>query len=100
LERTALPNPNSAIDAVRLGDGRFLLVYNHSATNRNVLNIALSHDGQEWRAAGVLENAAGEFSYPAVIQARDGLAHITYSWNRQRIKHAIVDPAKLRPAPL
>ena len=96
MRRTSLPNPNSAIDAVRLNDGRFLLVYNHSATERNLLNVAVSKDGREWRAALVLENQPGEFSYPAVIQSRDGLAHITYSWNRQKIRHVIVDPAKLK----
>lgn len=92
---TSLPNPNSAIDAVRLDDGRFLLVYNHSATERNVLNIALSKDGKNWKPAVVLENQAGEFSYPAVVQSSDRLVHITYSWNRQRIKHAALNPAKL-----
>jgi len=95
LKLTALPNPNSAIDAVRLRDGRFLLVYNHSATNRNVLNVALSHDGQEWQSAAVLEEGSGEYSYPAVIQAHDGTVHITYTWKREKIKHVALDPAKL-----
>jgi len=27
---TSVPNPNSALDALRLADGRLLLVYNHS----------------------------------------------------------------------
>jgi len=96
MARTSLPNPNSAIDAVRLKDGRFLLVYNHSSTERNVLNVAVSTDGKSWKSALVLENQPGEFSYPAVIQSRDGLVHIIYSSNRQQIKHAIVDPAQLR----
>jgi predicted neuraminidase len=93
---TFLPNPNSAIDAVMLKDGRALLVYNHNPTSRSVLNVAVSSDGKLWRAALILENEPGEFSYPAVIQARDGLVHVTYTWKRQRIKHAVIDPAKLR----
>jgi predicted neuraminidase len=93
---TALPNPNSAIDAVRLRDGRFLLVYNHSASNRGILNVAVSSDGKQWKSALVLENQPGEFSYPAVIQASDGLVHLTYTWKRQRIKHVVLDPAKLK----
>jgi len=96
LTRTSLPNPNSAIDAVRLNDGRFLLVYNHSPTERSVLNVAVSNDGKHWQPALVLENQPGEFSYPAVIQSRDGLVHITYSSNRQQIKHVVVNPAQLR----
>jgi predicted neuraminidase len=95
LKPTKLPNPNTAIDAVRLHDGRWLLVYNHSATERNVLNVALSNNGTLWQPTLVLEKAAGEFSYPAVIQSRDGLVHILYSWNRQRIAHVVVDPTKV-----
>jgi predicted neuraminidase len=61
-----------------------------------VLNVAASADGRTWDAALVLENEPGEeFSYPAVIQTRDGLVHITYTWKRTRIRHVVVDPAKL-----
>jgi len=95
-----LPNPNSGTDAVTLADGRHLLVYNHSATNRYPLNIAVSGDGKEWQAALVLETEPGEYSYPAVIQASDGLVHITYTWKRKRIRHVVVDPAKLELHPI
>jgi hypothetical protein len=30
-----------------------------------------------------------------VIQARDGLVHITYTHRRTRIAHAVLDPASL-----
>jgi predicted neuraminidase len=99
LTLTRLPNPNGAIDALRLKDGRFLLVYNASASERNVLNLAASNDGRQWTPELVLEEGAGEFSYPAIIQARDGLVHITYSWNRQRIRHVIIDPMRFKPGP-
>ena len=84
-----------------LQDGRHLLVYNHTAKGRSPLNVAVSTDGKDWQAALVLEDEPGkEFSYPAVIQTRDGLVHITYTWKRQRIRHAVVDPAKLELRPL
>ncbi len=91
-----LPNPNSGIDAVTLADGRHLLVYNDCEKGRSPLNVAVSRDGKTWQAALVLEDESRkEFSYPAVIQASDGKVHITYTWNRQRIKHVVVDPTKL-----
>ena len=101
LARTMLPNPNSAIDGLKLSNGQFLLVYNHSSTDRGVLNVAVSHDGQIWEAALVLENTPGaEFSYPAVIQTRDELVHVTYSANRERIKHVVIDPTQLKSRPM
>jgi predicted neuraminidase len=97
LTPVALPNPNSGIDAVTLKDGRHLLVYNHILKGRNVLNVAISEDGIEWKAAALLENElkAGEFSYPAVIQTSNGMVHITYTWNRKLIKNVILDPSKI-----
>jgi predicted neuraminidase len=93
---TDLPNPNAGIDAVRLRDGRVALVYNHTATKRTPLNVALSEDdGESWRQVLTLEDEAGEYSYPSVIQAEDGMLHVAYTWKRERIKHVIVDPSRL-----
>lgn len=101
LELTDLPNPNSGADAVALRDGRFLLVYNHTTSVRSRLNVAVSNDGRAWLAAAVLEDdPGGEFSYPAVIQTRDGLVHVTYTWRRERIRHVVIDPAALELRPI
>jgi predicted neuraminidase len=100
LALTSLPNPNSGIDAVTLADLRQLVVYNHTTQGRSPLNVAVSTDGKTWEAALVLEDAAGEYSYPAVIQTADGLVHVTYTWKRQTIKHVVLDPAKLSPVPM
>ncbi len=100
LSPVKLPHPGSGIDGVTLKDGRHLLVYNHTNRGRSPLNVALSDDGQKWQAALVLESQPGEYSYPAVIQTADGLVHITYTWKRQRVKHVVVDPAKLTLRPI
>ena len=107
LEASGLPNPNSGIDAVTLADGRQLLVYNHTHRDgppprgRAMLNVAVSDDGRRWSAALELERAdQGEFSYPAVIQTRDRRVHITYTWHRRRVRHVVLDPARLKPIPI
>ena len=94
LRLTDIPNPNSAVDAVRLTNGEFILAYNHSPTNRGELNLALSKDGLKWTPLMVVEKGEGEFSYPAIIQTRSGEVHLTYSWNRKGIKHAIINLKK------
>ncbi len=83
-----------------LRDGRHLLVYNHTAHGRSPLNVAVSADGQNWQAALVLEDEPGEYSYPAVIQTRDGRVQITYTWQRRKVRHVVVDPAALALRPL
>jgi len=104
MEASSLPNPDSGVDAVSLTDSRHLLVYNHVSVKpgteggRSPLNVAISKDGVTWQAALKLEETPKEeFSYPAIIQTRDGLVHITYTWNRKKIRHVVVDPKKIRP---
>lgn len=85
-----LPNPNSGIDAVRLRDGRIVLVYNHTSTGRTPLNLAVSPDGEHFKMFLTLEREPGEYSYPAIIQGKDVALYITYTWNRKRIHFARV----------
>ena len=66
---------------------------------RSPLDVAVSKDGKHWMAALVLEddpNAPNGFPYPAVIQTRDGLVHVTYTWERKRIKHVVLDPKEFK----
>eukprot|EP00191_Tetraselmis_sp_GSL018_P013937 CAMPEP_0177584686 /NCGR_PEP_ID=MMETSP0419_2-20121207/4043_1 /TAXON_ID=582737 /ORGANISM="Tetraselmis sp., Strain GSL018" /LENGTH=507 /DNA_ID=CAMNT_0019074271 /DNA_START=1311 /DNA_END=2833 /DNA_ORIENTATION=- len=124
VRRTALPCPNSGIDAVRLRDGRVLVVYNPTKyTYRGVLAVALSEDdGETWfdvlelercRKSDIARNLwtrYPEYSYPAILQASDGLVHITYTYStrplkrhksgRESIKHVVLNPLKLRPVKL
>jgi predicted neuraminidase len=48
----------------------------------------------------LLEDTKGEYSYPAIIQTDDGLVHLTYTWQRTKIRHVVVDPAKLVATPM
>ncbi len=82
-----VPNPNSGIDVVRLGDGRIVLAYNNTAGGRTPLNLAVSGDGEHFRMFKTLEDKPGEYSYPAMILGRDGALRITYTWNRKRIRY-------------
>jgi len=99
---TELPNPNAGTDAVTLRDGRQLLVYNHTVrggpfpSGRNMLNVAISNNGKDWKPVLTLERAKGEYSYPAVIQASDGRVHIMYTYKRQSVKHVILNPKQIK----
>jgi predicted neuraminidase len=95
LTLTDLPNPNSGIDAVGLQDGRIVMVYNDTKKGRTPLNLAVSADGERWKMFHALESEPGEFSYPAIIQSRDGSVDVVYTWNRKRIKHAKIPLADI-----
>lgn len=90
---TDVPNNQSGTDAVTLSDGRHLLIYNNFGTlmgtrkgSRTPLSIAISDDGAHWRHLMTLEDSPiGEYSYPAIIEGRDGSIHLTYTWRRQRV---------------
>jgi alpha-L-rhamnosidase len=107
LEPIDLPNPNSGIDGVTLSNGIHLLAYNHSQKPprewggpRYPLNIAISEDGFAWKASIVLEDTSGEYSYPSVIQDKQGLVHVVYTYNREKIKHVVIDPDELPARPI
>lgn len=96
-ERTALPNPNSAADMVRLANGHLVLAFNNSPTDRTPLSLALSLDeGRSWRYVRNLEEGRGEYSYPAVIQTADGRIHVTYTFERRKIKHVALEEEWIR----
>ena len=101
MTATILPNPDSGIDALTLADGRHILAYNHTTSKsgfpegRNMLNIAVSENGINWKPVMTLERQEGEYSYPAIIQSSDGLLHVTYTYQRRSIKHLVIDPDSL-----
>nr|WP_288833207.1 sialidase family protein [uncultured Flavobacterium sp.] len=108
LELIGLPQNNSGTDAVTLKNGKHLLVYNHvlppgneAKGPRTPLNVSISDDGINWKAALVLEDSnISQYSYPSMIQSKDGMVHIVYTWRRQKLKYVKVDPKKLKALPI
>ena len=52
-------------------------------------------EGDSWRTTIVLEDAPGEYSYPAVIQSADGAVHVFYTHQRTRMKHVRLEESDL-----
>ncbi|MCS7311254.1 MAG: exo-alpha-sialidase, partial [Armatimonadetes bacterium] len=81
-----LPNPGSALEVIRLRSGRWAMVCNDTEQGRHRLAVLLSDDeGRSWQWKRYLENdppGTGSYSYPSIIQARDGSLHVTYSWSQ------------------
>jgi len=128
--KLAVPNPDAALAAVALPDGRLLAVLNNQEQKRDSLSLMISADnGGTWKTVYALEDQKGqaldevhylktveglarevigtgsgeyvestkssmcelncrfEFSYPYLIQAKNGDFHLVYTWNRSFIKH-------------
>jgi len=108
LELIGLPNNNSGTDAVTLKNGKHLLVYNHvlppgkeAKGPRTPLNLSISDDGINWKATLVLEDSKiSQYSYPSIIQSKDGMVHIVYTWRREKLKYVKIDPSKLKAIPI
>lgn len=98
-----VPNNQSGTDAVTLKDGRHVLIYNDFETLpgtkkgvRTPLSIAISDDGTHWRHALTLEDSPiSQYSYPCIIQGRDGKLHAVYTWRRLRMAYKEIDIDKL-----
>ncbi len=91
-----LPNPGSGLDAVRLQNGHWVLVYNDTLTGRNKLAVSVSTDeGRTWPTTRHLEDQpTGQYHYPAVIQTKNGRVHVVYSYfveGGKSMKHAEFD---------
>jgi predicted neuraminidase len=97
--QTHFPNPDSALDVIDMGEGRLMLIYNHSHTDRFPLHFAVSFDGgTQWSEPYVLDDV-GEF--PAAILSKEGQIHITYAApskhsEQRRIKHVVMNFDVLR----
>ncbi len=91
---THLPNPNSAVAALRLADGKILIALNNHPEEREDLTLAVSDDnGLNWKIVHVVEEEVSRykhqhyFAYPVLLPASNGDIHLIYTWQKKRIKH-------------
>ena len=101
-EDTLFPNPNAAVELLKLRSGNLLLAYNHSMNERDPLALALSTDGGKsfpYRV-DVVEGGTQDFAYPCMLQTKDGRIHLTFtSKQRSTVNHAVFDEEVLLAAP-
>ena len=118
-------NPNSSVEVKVLTDGRWIMVCNDlnnfkktergCCDGRQRLALYISEDeGEHWTRKLVLEDDTkkpnvleerGRYHYPTLIQTRDGLLHLVYTYNKREtpyakgkdnaIKYVIIDPEEL-----
>lgn len=89
-----LSNPGASVEVIKLESGNWLLAYNPE-NGRHSISAALSDDeGKTWKWKKKFEDQiGGSFSYPSVIQAKDGEIHLTYTYRisetQKSIKHLV-----------
>ncbi|MCB9208739.1 MAG: exo-alpha-sialidase [Ignavibacteriales bacterium] len=94
-KKSEIPNPGASIEVLKLKSGYWLLVYNDVDDGRYSLAVSISDDeGKTWKWKKHIETSEkgkGSFSYPSVIQAKDGKIQLTYSYHisdeKKSIKH-------------
>ena len=97
---TDIPNPGTSLEAIRLRNGDWIMVYNDIERGRYSLAAAISGDeGATWKWKRHLDGRPDQpvndqYHYPSVIQAKDGSIHVTYSYfvpAGKSIKHVRFD---------
>ncbi|HJM95098.1 MAG TPA: sialidase family protein, partial [Candidatus Marinimicrobia bacterium] len=78
---TDIPNPGSSLEVTVLKNGHWVMAYNDTEDNRNNWAVSLSNnEGKTWtwkRHIGQSEDKSESFSYPSLIQTKDGKLHLT-----------------------
>lgn len=92
---TPFPNPNAAVDLIKLANGHLVMIYNDNNTGeRNPLTMRVStNQGKTWPAArNIVNNPSDEAAYPYMIQTADGRIHGVYtSQRRSVVNHFVID---------
>jgi predicted neuraminidase len=97
---TNFPNPNSAIDLIKLHNGHLVLIYNDSFYGERMpLTMRVSSDnGKTWPQVRNIVNKPGDdAAYPYIIETADGRIHGVYtSKERTIINHFVLEEADVR----
>ncbi|NBP24955.1 MAG: exo-alpha-sialidase [Proteobacteria bacterium] len=106
---SGIPNPGSGAEVRVLRSGEWIFIGNDCESGRHSLAVWISEDeGETWPIRRQLAGAApgqGSFSYPSLLESRDGGFHATWSealGGRETIRHARFNRAWVRasvPAP-
>ena len=101
-----IPNPGSSVECIPLASGNWILACNDlpggPRKGRTQLSVYLSDDeGATWKWRRVVEkhDASTAVSYPALIQSRDGIVHLAFTFSaspHETIKHVRLNEAWVR----
>lgn len=102
-QKTEIPN-TASVEICTLRDGTWAFLGNDIEDGRYILSLYLSDDeGKTWKWKTKIENhpkGEGGYSYPSLIQGKDGLLHMTYSSHKgdteKSIRYVVVDPRKIK----
>jgi predicted neuraminidase len=97
-KNSAFPNPNSAVDFLKLASGNLLLVYNDHMSRRTPLRASLSVDNDKSYTRHLnIASGTDSFAYPVAIQAKDGRIHVVYTSNgRKQVNLATFDEGDVK----
>ncbi len=83
---SSFPNPNAAVEFIRLSSGRLLLIYNASLSDRTPLRVAMSSDGDRSYPHRLdVATGPGSFAYPTAVQTSDGRVHLVYTSDERTV---------------
>ncbi len=98
-KNTEFPNPNSAVDFIKLQNGHLLLVNNDTnVDDRMPLTVAISTDNDKTypHVRDIVNKPGDTAAYPVAIQTRDGKIHVVYtSQDRQVVNRAVFEESAI-----
>ena len=93
-----VPNPGSSLEVMTLTSGKWVMIANDTEDGRHRLTLLVSDDeGETWPVKRTVEPSdpgGRTFGYPSIIQTRDGMIHLTYSYtadNGRAIRHCVTN---------